>query len=375
MDSSWKSSGKPFVSSLSLLGELGGSLVDPETPSSTAASRPATPESSSLMSLLDSFDTPDNSVDVRALQLLIDSLSVSDDLPPGLCTPTPSIPTTPTPTTSTTTSGGSELGLKQSDTTMMLRNVPYEARQEGVLRVLEQSPFKGRFSFFYCPLDFRSLNNLGYAFINLESPDTALDFVKYFDGRRIDLTTTTTTTTTTTGGSASGGWEKPLRVSRARIQGYTANVEHYRNSPVNLKTEEFKPMIFGPKPQHHKLPFPAPNAPVQTPPSSTGGGTLRPRERRLHAKTQSAGNAGGAGSRVFVGGLGGETDSMSLWEYMAQFGRVMDAQVLIDPGTGKSRNYGFCTFAEAGSATKALEKNQHTLDGREIVVRKYTSNK
>ena len=153
-------------------------------------------------------------------------------------------------------------------------------------------------------------------------------------------------------------------------------------------------MIFALKPHHHKLPFPAPSD-VSPPASATAsaasgaasssgktgaGGSLRPRERRLHAKSQSGGascpgTASTHNMRVFVGGLGVETDSMSLWEYMTQFGRVMDAQVLIDPTTGKSRNYGFCTFADGTAAAKALEKSQHTLDGREIVVRKYTSNK
>jgi hypothetical protein len=288
---------------------------------------------------------------------------------------------------------------------MMLRNVPYEAQQLGVLRVLENSPFKGKYSFFYCPLDFRSLNNLGYAFVNLDTAETAIDFVAYFDGLKVLRPPSSSSSSPT---DATVSWDKPLRVSRARIQGYAANVEHYRNSPVNLKSEEFKPMIFALKPHHHKIPFPAPSGSVavsttptsmtsaaatpalegrghsESPRSGAASGTLRPRERRLHAKTSGAGNNGGSGGaggnaatnlRVFVGGLGGDTDSMSLWEYMTQFGRVMDAQVLMDPSTGKSRNYGFCTFADVGSANRALEKSQHTLDGREIVVRKYTSNK
>jgi hypothetical protein len=355
-----------------------------ETPTSTA-SRPATPESTaSLMSLLESLEP--QPANVRALQLLIDSLSVSDDLPPGLfpssslsvsLAPTlePVSPSTPAPSLAPTTPMSTTmLDLKATDTTMMLRNVPYEARQEGVLRVLEASPFKGRYTFFYCPLDFRSLNNLGYAFVNLDSPQAANDFAVFFDGLRIAHNPALFPKLS---GISSASWDKPLRVSRARIQGYSANVEHYKNSPVNLKSEEFKPMIFALKPTFHRLLFPAPTAAAAAP-GMVGGapmGTLRPRERRLHAKNSNVGGSGAVGSRVFVGGLGGDTDSMSLWEYMAQFGRVMDAQVLIDPNTGKSRNYGFCTFAESSAATKALENTHHTLDCREIVVRKYTSNK
>ena len=60
-----------------------------------------------------------------------------------------------------------------TSSTVMLRNVPYDARQKGVLSVFTDEGFNRRFDFFYAPLDFKSKNNLGYAFVNLNSVETA----------------------------------------------------------------------------------------------------------------------------------------------------------------------------------------------------------
>jgi RNA recognition motif-containing protein len=77
--------------------------------------------------------------------------------------------------------------------------------------------------------------------------------------------------------------------------------------------------------------------------------------------------------RVFIGNLASETGSAGLWEYMRQWGRVLDAEVLIDPSTGKSRMYGFCSFADEEGARNCIEQEPHFLDGRNIVIRKYTA--
>ena len=252
--------------------------------------------------------------------------------------------------------------LRPDDCTVMLRNVPYEAKQLGVLALLNEEGFNGSFTFFYSPLDFRSKNNLGYAFVNLRTSTEAKRFEQFFDGLRVRNRV---------------GWDKPLRVGRARIQGLQANIDHYRNSPVNVMPDEFKPMIFCER-TFERLPFPAPDAAPASPENKlrSAATTVRPRERRLQGQlvgVQSL-RSGSSAAKLFVGGLSSETTSSGLWDYMSSFGRVLDAQVLLDPITGRSRTYGFCTFADVVSAANALEpKAGHYLDGRIIVVRKYTS--
>jgi len=250
--------------------------------------------------------------------------------------------------------------LRPDDSTVMLRNVPYEAKQLGVLALLTEEGFSGAFTFFYSPLDFRSKNNLGYAFVNLRTAAEAKRFEQFFDGLRV---------------RNRSGWDKPLRVGRARIQGLQANIDHYRNSPVNVMPEEFKPMIFCER-TSERLPFPGPDS-AAAPEKRAPATTVRPRERRLQGQLAGVPSlrSGSSAAKLFVGGLSAETTSAGLWDYMTTFGRVLDAQVLLDPLTGRSRTYGFCTFADVLTAGAALEPKagQHFLDGRVIVVRKYTS--
>ena len=49
--------------------------------------------------------------------------------------------------------------------------------------------------------------------------------------------------------------------------------------------------------------------------------------------------------------------------YFSQFGALEGAEVMKDRYTGKSRGFGFVTFTDAGSATRALGV-EHTIDGR-----------
>ena len=272
-------------------------------------------------------------------------------LPPGLAAKRPPIQVTPVSPLSPVNSGSV---LKPDDTTVMLRNVPYESKQLGVLALLEEEGFKHSLTFVYAPLDFRTKNNLGYSFVVLSTPSEAKRFETHFDGLRL---------------KGRPGWDKPLRVGRARIQGLSQNVEHYRNSPVNAMTEEFKPMLFEPA-THTRITFPLPDDSEPKRTNSPNSVTVRPRERRLQSQLLLP---SGKQNKLFIGGLSPDTTSASLWDYMSNFGRVLDAQVLMDSTTGRSRTYGFCTFSDSQSTASALAPNQHSLDGRSIVVRKYTS--
>lgn len=73
--------------------------------------------------------------------------------------------------------------------------------------------------------------------------------------------------------------------------------------------------------------------------------------------------------KLFVGGLSWNTDDAGLRQAFEQFGDVTDAKVITDRDTGRSRGFGFVTFAEAADASNALnEMNGTSLDGRTIKV-------
>jgi len=73
--------------------------------------------------------------------------------------------------------------------------------------------------------------------------------------------------------------------------------------------------------------------------------------------------------KLFVGGLSWNTDDSGLLAAFETFGDVTEAKVITDRDSGRSRGFGFVTFAEASSASAAREKLDGTdLDGRTIKV-------
>jgi RNA recognition motif-containing protein len=65
----------------------------------------------------------------------------------------------------------------------------------------------------------------------------------------------------------------------------------------------------------------------------------------------SPGNGGGAGqfgdttfTKVFVGGLAWETNKEGMRGYFEQFGDILEAVVIADKNTGRSKGYGFVSY-------------------------------
>ena len=75
------------------------------------------------------------------------------------------------------------------------------------------------------------------------------------------------------------------------------------------------------------------------------------------------------GNKLFVGGLSWNTSDDGLREAFARLGDVTDAKVITDRETGRSRGFGFVTFASADVAKDAIAKMDGSdLDGRTIRV-------
>lgn len=66
--------------------------------------------------------------------------------------------------------------------------------------------------------------------------------------------------------------------------------------------------------------------------------------------------------KVFVGGLSWDTDDNSLRAAFEQFGEVVEAKVICDQYTGRSRGFGFVTFVDGAAMSEAIE----VMDGREL---------
>ena len=73
--------------------------------------------------------------------------------------------------------------------------------------------------------------------------------------------------------------------------------------------------------------------------------------------------------KLFVGNLSWNTKDESLQEAFSQFGEVTDAKVITDRETGRSRGFGFVTFADDEAGDKAISAMHGTeLDGRSLRV-------
>ncbi|XP_010912663.1 uncharacterized protein [Elaeis guineensis] len=69
-------------------------------------------------------------------------------------------------------------------------------------------------------------------------------------------------------------------------------------------------------------------------------------------------------TKIFVGGLAWETQRETMRKYFEQFGEILEAVVITDKNTGRSKGYGFVTFREPESAMRACVDPAPVIDGR-----------
>ena len=75
------------------------------------------------------------------------------------------------------------------------------------------------------------------------------------------------------------------------------------------------------------------------------------------------------GKKLFVGGLAWATTDDGLRQAFEKFGEVAEAKVIMDRETGRSRGFGFVSFANDESCNSAIsEMDGAQLDGRTIKV-------
>ncbi|XP_058070424.1 glycine-rich RNA-binding protein 2, mitochondrial-like [Magnolia sinica] len=67
-------------------------------------------------------------------------------------------------------------------------------------------------------------------------------------------------------------------------------------------------------------------------------------------------------SKLFIGGLSYSTDEQSLREAFTSYGEVIEARVIMDRETGRSRGFGFVNFTSSEEASAAIA----AMDGKDL---------
>lgn len=74
-------------------------------------------------------------------------------------------------------------------------------------------------------------------------------------------------------------------------------------------------------------------------------------------------------NKLFVGNLPWSMSSHSLKELFSPYGEITESIIISDRATGRSKGFGFITFAKEEEAQKAIEAmNEKEIEGRKIVV-------
>jgi RNA recognition motif-containing protein len=212
-----------------------------------------------------------------------------------------------------------------SSTTVMIRNIPNRYTQDSLISVIKSLGFN--FNFFYCPIDRHSRANCGYFFVNLLTNDMAKNFMVAFHGLQLPAFRS----------------HKVCEARWARVQGYSANVDQYRESSLVQLPREFRPRIF--KPDGTEVPI--------------GHNDKKVDELKMR--------------KVFVGGLSPVTEAETIREHLSQFGEVEDVSIIIDSDKRASRGFAFVTFAKLESVTLCVDtKEAHFIEGRSVGIRHYS---
>ena len=76
--------------------------------------------------------------------------------------------------------------------------------------------------------------------------------------------------------------------------------------------------------------------------------------------------------KVFIGGLSFKTDDETFKAYFSKFGELVDYVVMKDKESGKSRGFGFVTYANSAMVDELMKNRPHIIDGRQIEPKRAT---
>jgi len=80
----------------------------------------------------------------------------------------------------------------------------------------------------------------------------------------------------------------------------------------------------------------------------------------------------GGDDTIFVGGLSQSVRAAHLETHFARFGEILEADVITDHTSGRSKGFGFVAFADAAAVEECLQfAHEHRLDGKVVEVKRY----
>jgi len=142
-----------------------------------------------------------------------------------------------------------EVAEPDNRTTLMVGNLQHDLTQVKFVQDLLESGYRGLFDFVYMPMNFRESGNFGYAFVNFVSHHVAFNLMDQMKNPKY----------------AENPSIQKWNIVWSNCQGFDANVDRYRNSPL---MHEVVPMDCKPTVYNHigmQVPFPAPTKTISKP--------------------------------------------------------------------------------------------------------------
>jgi len=75
-------------------------------------------------------------------------------------------------------------------------------------------------------------------------------------------------------------------------------------------------------------------------------------------------------TKIFVGGLASTVSEADFKNYFSRWGKIMDAQIMVDHTTKRSRGFGFITFENYKSVEDVIRIRTHEIKGKPIDIKK-----
>ncbi|KAF5786128.1 putative mei2/Mei2-like RNA recognition, nucleotide-binding alpha-beta plait domain superfamily [Helianthus annuus] len=132
------------------------------------------------------------------------------------------------------------LPLESETTSLMIKNIPNKYTRELLILTLDnhcknennntENEFISAYDHVYLPIDFKSRVNAGFAFVNFTNAKAAVKFKEAFHGKRWAFSDS----------------PKVAEISRAKIQGIKAIINHCQMMDFKCGSDEDLPVIFKP---------------------------------------------------------------------------------------------------------------------------------
>ncbi|CAH9136261.1 unnamed protein product [Cuscuta epithymum] len=136
-------------------------------------------------------------------------------------------------------SDGSSLSPVAGDTTVMIRNIPNQYRRGSFMKFLDRYCIENdlAYDFLYLPMDFKTDNNLGYAFVNFTTAVGAAKITELLKDYKWGIIRMESGIFTS---------KKICEISPAKIKGKDALVDHFQDSKFICRTTDYLPVKFSP---------------------------------------------------------------------------------------------------------------------------------